>query len=302
MIGSLREKRNNTGIFKSAYMYDTTDQNNAYLLGDLYFDFDSEIFEHTRQDTLKAISFLKVVFHIEDTSQIKIYFSGNKGFHIVVDYDILGVKPIKHLNLTYKYIAEDLNSFINNGTLDLRVYDNKRMFRVEGSKHEKSGLYKTYITYDELLKLTEDEIKEISKIKREEPVIKKNFNNKAHATYKFYDNKAITCANKIHNIKSKGTLKYEPPCITNILEHGAVSGKRNNTVAVLSSYLNSSGKDLEQALDILLKWNEDVNATPLSRHEITNTCKSIYRGCKSFGCSSIKSLDLCMSENCKFKK
>src|SRR5690606_30426160 len=132
-----------------------------------YLDFDHSIeteedYQKIKADVQRAIRYLTVILSI-DRSQIQLYFSGNKGIHITVDADVMGLKPHLALNNVYKEIAKDISKFCENGTLDLAVYDDKRMFRMVNSINKKSGLYKIPITYEEFQRCTIREIKELAR-------------------------------------------------------------------------------------------------------------------------------------------
>lgn len=298
----VRELRNNVGIFKTAYVYDIRDQDKANMYGDFYLDFDSTEFELVRSDALKALSYLKIVFGIDIENGCLIFFSGNKGLHIIVPAETLGIEPNGKLNEVFKVIAEALYDFIDNKTLDLRIYDKKRMFRIPNSIHESTNLHKVNITIDELRNYNHQDIKDIAKGTRVVRNVNKSYSSIAHKTYNAFVEKAETKVNSYKNIKGSGTLRYLPPCITEILADGAQSGQRNNTVAILASYYKATGKDLVTAMKELTEWNDEKNSPALSKYELERTLQSIYVGEGQFGCSSIKNLNLCSKEYCKFKK
>lgn len=298
----LRDTRNNVGIFKTAYRYNTNNQNEACIYGDFYLDFDSTDFELVRADVIKALSYMKIVFNININNNCSIFFSGNKGAHIVIPAEIFGVEPSQNLNEVYKIIAESLYDYTDNKTLDLRIYDKKRMFRIPNSIHEVTNLHKVNITYEEVRNKSYNEIKEIAKDKRIINSVSKSLNLSANKMFKTFITKAEEKVLSFNNIRSAGTLTYEPPCIKQILEQGALSGQRNNTVAIIASYFKARGNDMNTALDLIKKWNDEKTANPLSEHEIFRTTQSIYSTDMQFGCSAIKNLDLCSKEYCKFKK
>lgn len=299
---TIREMRNNIGIFKTAYRYDKRNQDEAYLYGDFYLDFDSTDFELVRADALKALSYLKVVFDINIDNSCLIFFSGNKGAHIIVPAEILGVEPSISLNEVYKTISEALYNFIDNKTLDLRIYDKKRMFRIPNSIHELTNLHKVNISIQELRTSPYEEIKQIAESTRLVRIPSKPYNPVAQNMYKTFVEKADNKVNEYKNIKGNGTLKYLPPCIKDIMENGSLDGQRNNTTAILASYYKSSGKDLQTAIKELESWNTTRCSKPLSKAELDRTLQSIYVGEKRFGCPSVKGLGLCSKEYCKFKK
>lgn len=298
----LKDKRKNKGIFKTAYRYNIHDQDKAYLYGDFYLDFDSTDFELVRADALKALSYLKIVFHIDINSNCLVFFSGNKGTHITIPAEVFGIEPNKNLNNIYKTIAETLFEYVDNKTLDLRIYDNKRMFRIPNSIHEVTGLHKVNITIDELKDSPYEYIKTIAKSKRKIKSVNRTYNDQAHSIFNNFIEKTNEKVANYKNIKSNGTLKYTPPCIAEILEYGAQNGQRNNTCAVVASFYKASGKDMEECMKIMTEWNETKTSHPVSNYELNRTISSIYYSNNQFGCSSIKNLGLCSKEYCKFKK
>lgn len=302
LIRSVMVKRKNTGIFQTAYLYNTEKQDEAYLYGDFYLDFDSDCFELVRKDAIKAISYLKIVFNLKlIRDQMKIFYSGNKGVHIIVPAKILGIEPRQNLNEIFKTIAININEYLENKTIDLRIYDKKRLFRIPNSIHEKTGLHKVEISLEELKTLKENEIKELAKNIRSLKHNDYKLCTSAKKMYNSFIDKTEIRLNDYNVIKSSGTLKYTPPCVIFALENGAKSGERNNTIAVLASFFKSSGKDSKETLDIISKWNEEKNSIPTSLSELTKTINSIYHTVKKYGCSSIKTLGLCNKEECKFK-
>lgn len=301
-IKNLKDLRNNVGIFKTAYRYNTQNYEEAYLYGDFYLDFDSTDFELVRRDAIKALSYLKIVFNINIDTNCLIFFSGNKGLHIIIPAELFGIEPMKNLNDIYKTIASALFEFIDNKTLDLRIYDNKRMFRIPNSIHEVTKLHKVNISYDELRNSSYENIKEIATGTRKINNISRSLNHIAKKSFEDFIIKTQERINEYKNIKSTGTLKYTPPCITEILENGALNGQRNNTIAIIASYFKATGLDLESAISKMTTWNEEKTANPVSNFELLRTTQSIYTSDKQFGCSAIKDLGLCSKEYCKFKK
>lgn len=300
-IDTFLKNRNNTGIFKTAYLYNNQNINSSLLYGDLYFDFDSEDdFNKAREDALKTISYLKIAYFL-DVECIHIFFSGNKGIHLTVPAEIIGIEPNKELNCIYKLIASKIKNTTKHNTLDLVIYDNKRMFRIINSIHEVTHLYKIPLTYNELKNLSHDDIKALAENKRDIQFKEPIYNIAAHRKYEGLLDEYNIISNSHTNIKYHGTLTCTPPCIQHILEHGAEKGSRNNTVAVLSSFYRNSGLDQDSAIEKINEWN-DSNAEPITSIEINRTIKSIYYGNASYGCNTIKLLSQCDESNCPLKK
>ena len=85
-------KRNNfTDTYSTIYQYDNRDQNIANFIAPLYIDLDAENlekdYEKLKRDVFLLVRKLKTLFNIKDEN-IELYFSGSKGFHILIPYEI----------------------------------------------------------------------------------------------------------------------------------------------------------------------------------------------------------------------
>lgn len=301
-INAFISQRNNYGIYQTAFRYDHQDLSQATLYGDLYLDFDSEDdFELARQDAMTTLAFFKVVFRLHE-EDVKIYFSGKKGLHLIVPKEILGIEPHKHLNLIFKTIAQHLSSFIKNNTLDLVIYDPRRLFRIPNSQHEKTNLHKIQLAPYELKQLAYDEILALAVKPRAQFGKRPRINNFANAQYKTYiDRMERELKSPKRSLRHETTLKCTPPCVEHILEHGSHKGMRNNTVAALASFYKARGYELEQALDEVVEWNATKNRPPVSKGELTKTVNSIYHGSSLYGCTKLKDVSICDENKCPLK-
>ena len=302
-IRNFIKQHSSYSVFCSAYRYSNSDISKSDLYGDLYLDFDDiNDFEHVRKDALTALSYLKIVYHIQE-NQVQIYYSGNKGVHIIVPAVIYGLEPMPLLNGVYKSIALSIRAFTPNKTVDTQIYDNKRMFRIPNTIHEKSKLYKIPLTSDELRNLPESKIKEMAKQPRNitfQPVVETNHIAKqqfkrAIEEYYMLDKEA----KKDRRFKSK--YNFTPPCIQYILENGATEGQRNITIACLTCFCKNSGKSLNETIDFISDWNSN-NAKPTGEMEMKKTIKSMFNGNKDYGCTTLKLISQCNESQCKLSK
>jgi len=134
-----RDKHNNCGIYTTVFRYGEPNID-ASRLGSLYFDLDHEEDpQRSRSDAYTLYSYLSQYVPGED---IRLYFTGSKGFHVEVEAITLGVDPSNNLHNTYRFIAENLRDELDLTTLDFSVYDPRRMWRLPNSQHQKTGLYK----------------------------------------------------------------------------------------------------------------------------------------------------------------
>ena len=107
----------------------------------LVFDFDSPDMEQAKKDTATLVSRLKESGYTKDN--FKIYSSANKGFHVHLKLD-QELNPTQVKILATEHFGKGLES------LDLKVYDPQRIFRVPNSLNEKSGLFKNQLTEAQL--------------------------------------------------------------------------------------------------------------------------------------------------------
>jgi len=299
LINKVVRERGNQGVFATAYRYNTDNPDESFLYGDMYFDFDNkDDFEPVRADAITVMAYLKTVFKIE-SEQIRIYFSGNKGVHIIIPASIFGIAPDKELNGIFRTIAENVQSFTRHKTMDMRIYDNKRLFRIPNSIHESTGLYKIPITLQELRDLQHEDIKATAQNPRVMDVKSPVYNHFAHSQYVRYKEKhAEEAIKRNENITHNGTLKYMPPCVRHLVENGAQSGNRNNSLAALTSFYKNTGLSLDETMETLTEWN-DNNVQPIKHSELRATARSVYKGKSSYGCTSMKVVSVCDFDNCK---
>lgn len=117
----------------------------------LTFDFDSEDdVEIARIDAVELVKRLQGQGYTEDN--IRVFFSGNKGFEVSVQLESERLTPSETKNICMN-IADGL------ATVDSKIYNATRIFRLPLTKHNKSGLFKYPLGIDDLRNLSVDDIK-----------------------------------------------------------------------------------------------------------------------------------------------
>ena len=116
--------------------------------------------------TRKLSSFFLERWQI-DPNAIQIYFSGAKGFHLMLDTRVFGkILPSKNLPLIFDSLRRHLALEIPEpfrDTIDLAIKDRVRLLRLPNTIHEKSKLYKVSISLEELRRLSPAEIRECAR-------------------------------------------------------------------------------------------------------------------------------------------
>lgn len=116
----------------------------------IWFDFDNENNpQEARKDAIELINRLEKYVK---TDTLEIYFSGKKGFNVILNL----TKELnrKQVETFAKKISKSLKTF------DPAIYDEARLLRVPGTKHQDSGYYKIPLTFEELKTLTGDQIRQ----------------------------------------------------------------------------------------------------------------------------------------------
>ena len=308
-ISDFVQKYNNTGIYLTAYRYKSEDQKGELYADYLYHDFDDkrlldagiseEIWTGLVLDIKHAVTVYEVFYGIP-SRYIHFYFSGKKGISMLIPAEVLGYGPHEHLNMIFREIIAEIGHFLPNKTLDYRIYDRIRLWRVDNSIHEKSGLYKIPLSYQELTTLSIGEIIKLAKTQRcmcweipAYPIPK--------ALKKIKD-RIKNFKVRLSGDKPNKVIDFVPPCIEHLLTNETIAGSRNNTAAALANFFCQHGISEDEALSKMGEWNSMYCVPHLGTHELHNTTRSAYRSGKTWGCASLRELSQCDQAKCRFGK
>jgi Primase C terminal 1 (PriCT-1) len=229
-----------------------------------------------------------------DPQGLQIYFSGSKGFHLMLDVRLFGrVAPSKTLPLIYdsmrRHLAQELPEPLRE-TVDLAIRDRVRLLRLPNTIHEKSRLYKIILTADELKNLNADEIRALARHMR--PLTQMDetgfvshvpVKGNAAAAGLFQrigrQIRRITRSPFNYRFRRPDDLaRIEFPCagMQAIWDSQIESGQRNNCAIRLASDLRLLGLNADEAAGKLLEWN-DKNQIELPVEEIHSVVRSAYQ-------------------------
>jgi hypothetical protein len=297
----IREQEDDSDLYSSKFRYSTEDPYIGGVLAGLGFDLDCvEKPEKARKEAISLIADLKNRFNIPEKS-ISIHFSGNKGFHVFINRRVFDLEPDTDLPAVFKKMAEELQNNLNLKTVDTKVYERRRLWRIPNSKHSKTGLYKIPLSFIELKTLNIDKIKSSAvnprqspKTPREEHVI----SNKARAWYLQHQSKVKEwISERKKDFKSLEIIQIteDPPCIKKRWEVGAPEGCRNLYTWQMATWLKEKSVSKEEVLSSLLKWREvfEEGKYGFSNREVENTVKAVYERDYKIGCGSEFIRDLC---------
>ncbi len=285
------------------YKYDNENIDSCNFIAPLYLDLDIDNIE---EDYNKLIRDLKILihklvteFHVEQ-NDIQIYFSGSKGFHLIISENIFGFEPGRTLNKDLKKVAVYLKAYTLTKCIDTKIYDYKRLFRINNTINSKTGLYKVRVLYNDLINMSYDELIEYASKPKNIESDDYLYNDKANESFTNLieklnkrDREKINIQVAKEYIRKKELL----PCVKYILQNGSPNGQRNNSTIALANSLFQVGYNQDEVIEIITTWNETKNEEPLPDREIRATIKSAYNNSKQniyYGCSSFRELDVCV--------
>jgi hypothetical protein len=176
------DKNDRLGIYTSVFHYDSRDYVNSSRLGSIYFDLDSADTDLVLRDAKKLVDFF---LDFLEPEQLRIYFTGKKGFHIEVEALAVGVIPDTSIADVFRLIASDMKDKLQLETIDFQVYDLRRMWRLPNTKHQSTGLYKVPLEREDL-NIGVDHIKAIAEQPIYMEVPEQKFSYEANKWYKEY--------------------------------------------------------------------------------------------------------------------
>lgn len=229
----------------------------------LYWDLDNEDLELARQDTLELVDRLMMY----DKTRIRIFFSGNKGFHVLyVCNELESYKGIPEFNQLVKKICTKLSVGIK--SFDRRIYDKTRIFRTTNSKNSKTGLYKIPLTWEEL-----------NSGCREILALAVNQKMESIADYnKSYNEDIVDMLDDAveGQVETYQRGLYSGSEIVDKILGGLSKGERNSGLASICGMLHSRNIDEEIILAIAHSINNS-SQNPLPEEEVERIVSSVSR-------------------------
>lgn len=292
-----------TDTYSTVYSYDNKNQDLANIVAPLYIDLDindlEKDYDKLRKDVLLLIRKLKTVFHLQEDN-IQIFFSGSKGYHIIIPYEVFGIEPSKDLNDRYKLIVTELKSYTITKSIDTRIYDSKRLFREPNTINTKTGLYKVYMTIDQVRDFSYDDL--INRARTPQATVEPNkeYNPKADEALNAMVSELKERQKKTINHKVARQMlqnKELLPCVKYILQNGAQKGGRNNTAMALASALFQRNEDRAYVEQIMDTWNRTKLDEPLPERELELTVRSAFNNVndgRRYGCGAFIDMGICV--------
>ena len=242
------------------------------------FDFDAEDPQESLDDVRKFLAWL-------DIDDAVVFFSGSKGFHIMIPFGYFDLEPNEHLPNQLKDLAKHLKEFYP--TLDDSIYNYNRKFRVPFSQHEKGSYKQTvnvewnmqYILQASNEPFKEDFLEDIAGSDQKPlQVITDAIEQSKRKSYEVEKERAGTIE------APSGFEKWDNKlCIKKMLEQRCDDVGRNNAcIRIVNDYYRT-GKPQSICEEAVMKWAANNG---LSVTEVSTIITNIYqRGANyNFGC------------------
>ena len=221
------------------------------------------------------------------------YFSGQKGFHLLLDSHIFGiVQPSNTLPLVFAALRQHLAWKLPidlRDTVDLSIKDRVRLLRLPNTIHEKSKFFKVPLSSKEIMTLSEKSIRKLAKNKRllkdTDPtgfLPRSKVKTNASAS-RLYERVRLQVKHLIGKpvfykfSRPRDPSKLHFPCrgIQKIWENKIESGYRNNCAIRLASELRLLGFNVTETREKLLEWN-NKNKIRLPLAELEGVAQSAF--------------------------
>ena len=256
------------------------DRDKRVVESDFIIDLDGVPLEAVRE------AYLAVNHYVE---RPLLYYSGSKGFHIVVPAASLNLPP-GDWTWHYEAVVQSLGIPYDPATFRYRA-----LIRVPGTVNWKTGRRKRLITLDQL-----DDYLD-SRAEAEYTV--GDATGLAEAIKSIAVNPDIASA-KDYDIDDDRWLKLTkilPPCVETLYTQGLPApGTRNQVYHILASYYRARGVSLEEATAMLEEYALLHNANTRTPEQgrvkaARSTVKAVYHYRHKFSCREVRELGLCVT-------
>jgi hypothetical protein len=256
-----------------------------------FFDFDckaeangiteEEALGRSRADAIKVAEFFLKSFDLNE-AHVQAWFSGRKGFHVLVRPEVFAIGPHRHLTYIIQKVALELIHQLELTTLDKAVYTVGRMWRIPNTVHHSTGRFKIELTFKELRDLPLKEVLERSRVPRKGGALVDQNGNPLSAVWapEDYENIAASkeaigwwahfvdlyeAVKEAKNLRPKNPIRRpldpairdkNPACVNDLLENGPKRGgnTRNRAVLSLATFFKDAGIDRMDAHKIIREW------------------------------------------------
>jgi len=278
----------------------------------LYFDIDADDLDRARDLCRPLVIWLTEELRLPEPD-VRVYSSGSKGFHVIVNPRALGIVPASDLTACMKQIAVPLADRIGQYTAgglgtDPAAYSLPRLLRVPGGWHRKSGLYKVELYHRELYYSDMSAIREIAQKPRPSLWDGSEFSRSIIPDAAAWWRKELAQVREekgVRRLTAESTgakvgpdgytldelLSSDmPPCISSLMAHGLPKGARNRGELQLACWAKAAGLAYEDGLRLERGWtrrNRPEMPEAVADHHAASVVKAVYAGAYGFSCAAM---------------
>lgn len=323
-------------LYRSVYKFYGSSIESCPISGPLFFDLDGDLRTRREYKALKR-SVRAVINWFKEwgltEQEMEIYFSGSKGFHVIIPEKVLDIKPSTDLNRINKAIGMFLKNEIGIGYIDTGIYDRRRVLRLPGSVNLKTGLYKIPLPFDVFDSVSLKNLREAASVRP----LKSGITRMVYAVNKKAAERFLDCIRWARNLQDNKSdtrnlsvvadgsiltmnlsdeaangcqtmnlsdkeknIKEFLPCIKKALCTGCEEGRRNSTAFLIASSLIQRKMDIEEIRRLIFGWNKRLSS-PLDEAEVEkvigNAFLNTQKGKNFYGCGVFRDNGLCI-DNC----
>lgn len=281
-------------------------------LAPLFFDVDCD--GDLDRALLWARTLVEFFIHQLDLpkSAVRVWFSGSKGAHILVNSTALGIEPSATLTADMKTVVLELVRHLSaqgadEMTIDRAVYSLPRMLRMPDQLNPRSGLYKVELRHSELFQLTADQIMDLARKPRGSlwlpkvcptapvPAAAEWWSNALTHVQESREFRIRTAEVAGLKVRPDGYVVDElitsdmPSCIEKMFKASVSPGNRNRIELQIACWAKGAKLSFNRALFLLSSWTT-ANRPELSSENAQVKAESIVRsvfGNSSYGFSCI---------------
>jgi hypothetical protein len=290
-----------------------TGENALPHIAPLYFDIDCDgDLDRALVWARELVTFFTDELHLPRAA-VRVWFSGSKGAHVLIDATALGIEPSPTLTADMKLVALNLIQHLAaHGApemqIDSSVYSLPRMLRLPDQVNPKSGLYKVELTHDELMRCSAEQITKLAVQPRgplwsddelpQHPVPSAcewwaSTLARVRQPREFRIKTAQVAGLKVRPdgyVVDELTSSAMPSCIKGIFDANARSGARNRCELQIACWAKAAKLPYAKALALLSAWT-DRNRPELSadnaRRKADSIIRSVYRNASyGFSCAA----------------
>jgi len=246
-----------------------------HISDSLLFDFDGEDLDEVKKEVFNFTQHLYYNYEVAP-EYLRISFSGNKGFHVAIPFEIIASnpQPRNDFYLVIKNIVKELADGFK--FVDYSIYESKRLLRIINTQHSKTGLYKIPLLLDELDCLPIDEIKKLAEKPRyieTFPVSELTLIKPLNDLYNKWNN-----FNYNKNSIAVSNLKISPKQdeVLHLITNGTTEGNRHTALTSLVGVYIKQGLSEGFIIANIQNWNKN-NQPPEDEKEIIKQVKDLVK-------------------------